>query len=400
MALTTAILVSGTLYAREQERRYIHALAPQMFEQKSQGSALQRAAFREADLLPLYGTSELLLTNRYHASALFRNYPTGFTVFPVGKPGTTSLITLQDLAAVGADLRGKRVAISFSPGWFLQTMLDAASYAGNFSRLHASELVFSTQLSYAVKQGAARRMLDYPSTVEREPLLRFALNELADDSPTSRLLYYAVLPLGKLQTLVLRLQDHWETLRFLRAQQGLRPAVPREVAPVDWPAVLARAQSDTRRHSSNNIFGFPNDYWQIHSDEVLKQKDERSSAVFLRLLQDSKEWGDLRLLLRGLQDLGAEPLIISMPMNDTYFEFLGTSASALHAYSEKLQQVTEAAHADKVMDFGLHGGDATVFAYPGYHLTETGWVHYNYALDAFYHDRPLNDLPPATSNLS
>ena len=56
--------------------------------------------------------------------------------------GSTSLIFLQDLAAVGPDLRGRKVAISLSPTWFFnrRDVLDRDAYAGNFSRQHASEL--------------------------------------------------------------------------------------------------------------------------------------------------------------------------------------------------------------------------------------------------------------------
>src|SRR5207244_10813054 len=76
-------------------------------------------------------------------------------------------------------------------------------------RSQASELVFSTQLSFGVKQAAARRMLAYPATVTNDPLLRFALERLADASLGSRILYYAGLPLGKLH----RSEEHTSELQ-------------------------------------------------------------------------------------------------------------------------------------------------------------------------------------------
>ena len=39
----------------------------------------------------------------------------------------------------------------------------------------------------------------------------------------SRGLYYLLLPLGRLQNLVLRLQDHWETLAYIRQRPDLSP---------------------------------------------------------------------------------------------------------------------------------------------------------------------------------
>src|SRR5436309_4218307 len=52
-------LVGWGQYARSVEGRNIHALAPLLFSQKIVGSALQAAAFRQSDLLPFYGSSEL-----------------------------------------------------------------------------------------------------------------------------------------------------------------------------------------------------------------------------------------------------------------------------------------------------------------------------------------------------
>ena len=93
-----------------------------MYPLKNQGTALQQAAFETDGLLPLYGSSELNLLRPYnrpfHATNLFRDRPTGFAVFPVGKQATTCLIIQQKLAAIGPALRGRKVVISLSSFWF------------------------------------------------------------------------------------------------------------------------------------------------------------------------------------------------------------------------------------------------------------------------------------------
>src|SRR6266571_2225159 len=195
--LVIGALVGWGQYARSVEGRYIHALAPLLFNQKIVGSALQAEAFRQPDLLPLYGSSELdSYLGPYNASELFKTYPTGFTVFPIGQDGSAALIVLQDLASVGPDLRGKKVAISISLTWFIfRDALDPDYYAGNFSRLHGGELIYNTGLSFETKQAAAKRMLDIPATLENDPLLRFSVERLADGSPPSQALYYALLPM-------------------------------------------------------------------------------------------------------------------------------------------------------------------------------------------------------------
>ena len=389
LLLFGAALTAATLYVRRLETRYVHAVAPQMFGQKNQGVALQRAAFRQPDLLPFYGSSDLNVRNRYHASALFRDYPTGFTVFPVGNVGSASLIWLQALAAVGADLQGKKVALSIAARSFLNDMADAHAYAANFSELHASEFAFSTRLGFAVKRDVARRMLQYPDTLANDPLLTFALERLADGSVGSRILYYASLPLGTLHNFVLRLQDDWQALVFLRAQVGWGAVARRGVA-IDWTALLSRAQQDTRRQTDNNPFGFENEFWAAHAAEIAMQKGAYARAAVQRPFDDSAEWTDLALLLRVVRDLGGEPLLLSLPMNGVYSDYLGVPFAARRAYSERLRELARTSGAT-VVDFADHDSDKYFTIDTGLHLSATGWVHYDQALDAFFHgQRPDN----------
>ena len=117
--LGAVVLAAFGSYARSWNSRSIRALAADeaMIEVggklsllKNQGTALQQAAVETGCLLPIYGSSELNLHPPYnrpfHATNLFHDYPTGFTIFPVGKAETTCLIILQKLAAVGPALDG------------------------------------------------------------------------------------------------------------------------------------------------------------------------------------------------------------------------------------------------------------------------------------------------------
>src|SRR5947207_2065990 len=387
--LFATTLSAVTLYARRMETRYVHTLAPQMFLQKHQGVALQRVAFRQADLLPIYGSSELNLRNPYHPSAFFREYPTGFGVFPVGNVGSTSLIWLQALAGVGSDLRGKNVVLSLPPGWFMNEAVDPHAYAANFSHVQASELVFSTQLSFAVKQAAAHRMLAYPDTVAKDPLLRFALERLADASLGSRILYYAALPLGKLHNLALRVQDDWETLLFLHAQLGLN-SVQRQRRDVDWTSVLSRAQHEAQRKAGGNPFGFENAFWTERAPEIARQKGLYPPQAVLGSLERSAEWGDLDLLLRVIGELGGKPLILSMPMNGAYYDYLGVDAETRRVYYDRLRDLA-GAHAVPVIDFRDHDSDKFFVMDTAFHLSDSGWTYYDRVLDAFFHGQPADN---------
>jgi D-alanine transfer protein len=385
IVLVAGVAVAGVVYAHRLEAQNIHALAPELFQQKMQGSALQAEAFRQPDLLPLYCTSELdSFVGPYTASEFFRTYPTGFTVFSVGRQGMLPLIMLQNLAAVGSDPRGKKLAICASPTFFLGAgPVRENYYRGNFSTLHAGELALSSELSFDVKQAAARRMLAYPDTLRQDPLLTFILGRLADDSPLSRALYYGAFPLGKLQTVAFRVQDHWETLAYLRQRPDLSPEVTRQAARPDWASINAQAEREAERRADNNPFGFDAEYWERNGESLLKERGRSTDGGYRRILRDEMDWDDLPLLLRGLRDLGAEPLMLNVPLKGDFLDYSGVSFAARKEYYRQVHDVTRP-YGVRLLDFAGFDGDK-YFTVDRSHPSQEGWGYYDRALDAFYH---------------
>ena len=182
------ILIIGLLgldfYARALEQRYVNALAPLDLNQTIKGIALQRAAFHQPDLLPVYGSSELsMISTSNDADKFFATYPTGFTVLQVANLGISSLNMAEDLAALGPELRRKKIVISFSPASFM----IGDFYAENFSPLHAYEMIFSPYLSIPLKIDVAKRMLDFPNTLQNDSFLQFATFEVTRASKPNRI---------------------------------------------------------------------------------------------------------------------------------------------------------------------------------------------------------------------
>jgi poly-D-alanine transfer protein DltD len=178
--------------------RHIYDLARSRYAQKDLGLVVQKVALRHSDVLPLYGSSEIDRDSAYHARELFADAPTGFSVLTVAGPGTPVFETLETLIALGRDLRGKKVVVSLSPPMFLLqngAELDGR-YAGNFSPLHALRLVLSRDVSFTLRRQLAARLVSRPFTVARNGVLEATANIVARDSPKSRILFLALLPLA------------------------------------------------------------------------------------------------------------------------------------------------------------------------------------------------------------
>jgi D-alanine transfer protein len=399
--LGVVVLEAFGVYARSLEYRSIAALAANeaiierdgpLAPVKNQGMALQQAALDTGCLLPIYGSSELNLlqayTRPFHPTVLFRDRPTGFTIFPVGKAESTCLTILQKLASVGPALKGRKVAISLSPCWFYTRLtVRPDAYAGNFSDLHAGELVFESRLSLRLRHDAARRMLQFPKTVANRPLLRFALENLANDSPLSLACYDAVLPLGIMHNTILRYQDHLAVVFYLLQHPVKTSSASslRSDFPLDWPALHRQADEVYRAHSNNNEFGLANEKWTdtIHQ-ETLRLRNFRSEERFLSTLEKSREWVDLELLLRELNELGAQPLLLSMPIHGGWYDYCGVSSTARRAYYEKLRGISARYHVP-VVDFADHDADPSFCRDPMGHLAPNGLLYYDQVLDGFFH---------------
>src|SRR5207247_3841319 len=126
--------------------------APDLFLLKNQGLAFQRAAARAVNVLPIYGSSELLVPAvPEKGNNFFRTAPTGFQLSPVGGGGANPLIMLQKVGALGSALRGKRLAFSLSPGWFCTAKPGTQGYKGNFSHMAATEMGIGRELAFVMK---------------------------------------------------------------------------------------------------------------------------------------------------------------------------------------------------------------------------------------------------------
>ncbi|MBV9582886.1 MAG: D-alanyl-lipoteichoic acid biosynthesis protein DltD [Chloroflexi bacterium] len=390
IGLIAAAVVGLRGYLYWLEARDIHSVAPTLFDLKNQGTELQAAAFRQSDLLVIYGSSELEGANPYHASNVFEAYPTGFTIFPVGRGETTTLIMLQDLASVGSELDGKKVVVSVSPPWFFLHDRTPNFYATNYSAIHLSALVFSTDLSYETKQLAVRQLVQSPTLFTDDPLVDFAAQKLTQDDALSRSEYMAVLPLGKLHNLLQSLQDDWATLEYLSARA---PADPRQRLPagIDWQQLTHQALVEQQAASSNNDLGFDNTIWSTKYAKLVAQRtDQHTDAWFVDNLQHTAEYTDLDILLRGLTEMGAQPLLLSQPIPGKYYDTIGISAQARAEYYTRLRQIASTYNVPEV-DFQDHDSDIYFVTDPNSHLSREGWVYYDRALQAFY-DGSLPEL--------
>jgi D-alanine transfer protein len=376
LAFASATIAVGVIWCKRVEERHVHGLTSDLSDPKLQGVAIQREAFQQNDLLVLYGSSELIKQVPSMGVEFFQEYPTGFRVFPVGKEGTSALAVAQKLAAVGTNLTGKKVALSISPSFFFEDQLNPQYYEGNFSALQAGEMIFSDQLSFDLKREAARRMLAYPETLDDHWLLDATLRRLARGTGLDHALYYAALPLGLIQNGIARLQDHFQAALHIEELPLPEDAPPRKPRPLNWDENLRKANALAKSLAEGSKA----------APKLTRNPSGSRDAQFLSRLKQATEWTDFQLALRTLEELGAKPLILSMPVHASDLEAVGVSRKAREAFPERLQQMADRYGAPLVY-FQSHEEDPLFFVDHLDHLSPRGWAYYNETLDHFFHGR-------------
>ncbi len=126
------------------------------------------------------------------------------------------------------------------------------------------------------------------------------------------------LPLGQLDILITRLQDHYEVWNFLQNHPNLDPVTQRQARTIDWDAEIAKADAQQKAIANNNPFGIENTTWIQQYHQVLDVSQPGSGDQrYITSLNNSEEWGDFAILLEVLNELGAQPLLLSCPINGT-----------------------------------------------------------------------------------
>jgi len=387
-----ASLVGFNVYAQSLEARDVNALIPLNLTQMENGEALQRAALRRPDVLMVYGSSELtLVPTPYQANQFFAQYPTGFTVVDVASLGVLSVTLAQELAALGPDLRGKKIVLSIMPGsffinkkYFIENNPDH-DFAMNFSPLRSYEAIFSPYLSFGIKNEISQSLLAYRDTIRKDPLLTFAITVTANTSIKNRMLYYIMWPLGELQTEILRLQDHFEVVLYIWTHP-VDPKVQKVPKVIDWNAVHKNALAEQIKNTSTNPYGVENFMWWYFDRITLPEPLGSNNDLYRKNLLNSQEWTDFKILLIVLQQLGAKPLILSRPLNVPLWEVMGVTEDTQDIFYDKLHSVADPFNMP-LIDLRQYDHDKYFSIDQGSHTSRDGWVYIDQILDAFYHGR-------------
>lgn len=373
-----------------------------------QGSILQKKAFQDPNILPLYGSSEMSFIRDFQPARVFTP-ETGFTPFLVGKGGSQTLVHVLNIAALGEEARGRKLAIFLTPQWFGPGGIPKLTFEGNFSALHAYEMLRDPILSSKLKQEIANRLLQFPGAYNDVPFLEKMLEDEVQPGWSAKLKRFILALPAQMEYSALTYQDTANTIMHVKTipvntvsqyagnskiqnqslssvlatkkTQTLIQGKPTESLQLDWAKLRSEAIEEGKKSANNNPFGMDNKFYLEHIEPKLQEQknSDKNSRLF-----PSPEYEDLTLLMKVMKEKGVKPLFVILPMNGRWSDYTGFSRTERQACYKRLAQMVQAEDF-KMSDFSAHENDDYYLRDP-WHLAWTGWIDVNEALDQFYRE--------------
>lgn len=381
LALITVLAAGAFVAAQATIDARAASLEPEVNARRSRGLAVLRARLQQPNAVALFGSSELIYDVKNRPDRFFSLAPTGFTIVPIGSKAMTPLVQALAIQAIGPLLHSRPIIVSLTPFDPNIAGRRADWFAGNFSRLHAATAFTSDAIPRALRRETAQQLLNYPSALNLDPVLKVVAHVYATRTPVSRALSAFVLPLALLDRTWLSAVD-----RMLGAWDVLtHPAKPSQTqvvtTPIDWAALERTARSEYALVSRSNPFGFEDAVWKSAGTTLANNKGT-PDPLFVSRLESWPVWSELATLARSAQSVGAQVHLIGVPYSGAYLDSLGTSKRARSAYYDRL--VEEGGRSSVSVDDNRdHDEDRAFLRDNTGHLSAVGWLIVDRSMDEF-----------------
>ena len=324
--------------------------------------------------IPVFGSSEFRhgRSTPYHPAKVLSGQP--FRLMLIGAGYYQSLSHATALAAMGDELPQKQAVFILSPQWVRGKGVSSQVYTSRFSEYNYIQMLQNPHLSDETKNYILERT---------DKLLK------ADPAMAKRVKSYQRVYLTKDATFLEKLsckiylsflEDKLMVSLSLKALAGgvSSQEYPQGAPEPNWKALSEKAAVDGAKANTTNPFGMDNGFYNLYKNNYIKsKKDSATKADYL----NSQEYGDMICFLKVCQDLQIKPLLVSLPFNGPWYDYMGLSAEKRQEYYEKIQAIAQ--------DYGAELLDLSSYEYTPYffedntHIAREGWVKLNEGLYQF-----------------
>ena len=300
-----------------------------------------------------------------------------FNMMMVGAGYYQSLFHTVELASVEGGMKNRKVVLILSPQWFTPEGVLAPAYASRFSEDNFIAMLQNKKLSkstknYILSRSEALLKTDDPQTLDRVKCYeRVFLKKDASFADRQYVRFYRKFLAEKSKISI-----------FAAAKaNGIKKYDPqklgKQIEP-DWERYRQLAEEEGKRDGGGNPFYISDKIYEKKiKSQLAKKKDSEVNSSYAK----SPEYDDLRCFLQVCQETGMEPMLVMMPVNGYWYDYVGFPKKERKQYYKNIRAIA-AEYNIKLADFAKDEYTRYFFL-DKVHLGWKGWLAVNESIYNF-----------------
>lgn len=331
-----------------------------------------KACLENEDTVLVLGSSELSSFN----TEIMNNGDSNFNMYLIGRGHTQCLQSALTLGAIEEKTNIKKVVLILSPQWFEGTEpINSEIFASRFQKNTFNYFMKNDKISFETKQKVINILKQLESTDELE------LEKI--NKYESAYLKYNII-----DRIYLSISDNLSKTRqnkkmvelledFNNREDSNNQTIKFEE--YNFQELLNNANNQGMRECTNNDLGINDSYYDTYiKNNIIDLKNSRLQDDFT----NEKEYKYLELFLEICNQLEIQPLIINVPVNGRWYDYIGIEEGKRKTYYNKVIDISKKYNA-KIADFSDCEYEK-YFLRDIMHVGWKGWVKIDEAIYKYY----------------
>ena len=346
---------------------------------RDRGGVLKDQMHKENDLMIL-GSSELASPVDQLPTNIFPFSGAEYDVSIYGRAYTQSLqhaTIISNIQDISAD---DKIAIIISSQWFNdEPGIKSEDFLVNFSEKQFYDFFNNEKIKKENKIYYAKRISDLLRSSGEYNEEGIYANLYYRDNLISKIGLTFLSPYYKFKNYMLDIKDKVQSIKLLK---NLSNKSQKNIKEINWENEYKKAEDEGKSKVTNNDIYVDDDYYDNNLRNVYDSLKNRLENI--NLLK-SKELDDYKFLLEICKDNNIKPLIILMPVNGFYYDYLGFSKEKRTEFYDTLEIIA------KEYDFetlNLQNKEyEKYYMYDVMHLGWKGWLNINEEMYKYFNER-------------
>jgi len=330
---------------------------------------------KKSDNVLVLGSSELSSFNK----AIVNYGNSNFNMYLLGRGYTQCLQSTLALGAIENKVEMEKVVLILSPQWFEGSQeMSSEIFASRFQKNTFNNFIKNSKISYETKQKVIEELkkLEVSDEMELDKINKYE-NAYLNYNIIDRI-YLSISDSISNTKQKIKLIDY---LNEIKKNDIIVSETSVKFEDYNFEELLEKAEEQGIQACTNNIFEIDDNYYNTY---VKENEDNRKNSQANLNFNKEKEYEYLEMFLETCNQLGIEPLIVNVPVNGRWYDYIGVSKEKRDSYYNKIRSIVEKYDA-KIADFSDCEYEK-YFLRDIMHLGWKGWVKVDEEIYKYYYE--------------